>query len=72
MTNARDVFFKVTDKQSGAVIVTAHRAWDSSRLAAAMQQQYRDADAKEKTPGRHVVEIIDEGTYKALREPARH
>jgi hypothetical protein len=68
----RDVFVKVTDTKTGAVIATQHRAWDVDRFMASQQQQYRDADAKEKppTPGRHVVTMIDRTEYQTISRRA--
>lgn len=68
----RDVFVKVTDTKTGAVIATSHRAWDVDRFMASQQKQYRDADAKEKppAPGRHVVSMIDRTEYETIRRAA--
>lgn len=64
----RDAFIKVTDHLTGKVTATSHRVWDIDRFMQSQQKQYRDADAKDGTAGRHKVEMIDAKQYREIQE----
>lgn len=64
----RDVYVRVVDRKAGSVVVTEHRAWDVDRFMASVQQQYREADAKDCDHGRHVVSLSDRDTYIKLNQ----
>lgn len=60
----RDVYVKVTDTQDGTTAIVHHRAWDVERFMSGVQKQYRESDAKDKTPGRHQVVMSDKDEYR--------